>query len=130
MKQFTVFTLVFVLMLCLMAGCTFVAGTSNTSPETNYRPTGQRDDPSGTPSPEATGTHVPAETTGRISEEAAWQIALEHAGLTRDQVTGTHIEFEIDDGRPEYNVEFHQGYLEYDYEIHAETGKILSYDRD
>lgn len=100
------------------------------SPEATYQPTGKGDDPANDPSPEATQTGAPAETTGRISEEAAWQIALEHAGLTRDQVTGSRIEFEYDDGRPEYKVEFYHDRTEYEYEIHAETGKILSYERD
>ena len=39
-------------------------------------------------------------------------------------------EFEVDDGAPQYDVEFHQGDWEYEFEIHAENGKILSYDKD
>lgn len=65
-----------------------------------------------------------------ISQEEAQRIALEHAGLKADQVTGLRVEYDVDDGVPEYDVEFHQGHWEYEYEIHAETGEIRSYDRD
>lgn len=65
-----------------------------------------------------------------ISKEEATAIALKDAGFTTDQVTRLRTEFDYDDGRPEYEVDFHQGGYEYDYEIHAETGKILSKDKD
>ncbi len=40
------------------------------------------------------------------------------------------IEPEYDDGVPEYEVDFHHGEWEYEYEIHAETGEILHSDKD
>lgn len=76
----------------------------------------------------------PAETkpaeTKKISASDAKAIALKHAGLTADQVKGLRAEYDRDDGRPEYEVEFRVGNWEYDYEIHAETGKILSWDKE
>ena len=68
--------------------------------------------------------------SSRITKEEAIAIALKDAGLTEDQVTRLHAEFDYDDGRPEYDVDFRQGRYEYDYEIHAETGKILSREKD
>lgn len=65
-----------------------------------------------------------------ITREQAEAIALEHAGFTADQVSYLRTEYEIDDGIPQYEVSFHEGRWEYDYEINAETGAILSYDRD
>ena len=65
-----------------------------------------------------------------ISKDDAIGIALKDAGFTADQVTRLRAEFDYDDGRPEYDVEFHQGGYEYDYEIHAESGNILSRDKD
>lgn len=65
-----------------------------------------------------------------ITREEAEKIALEHAGFTAEQVTGLRTEYEIDDGVPRYEVQFRQGRWEYDYEINANTGAILSYDRD
>jgi len=36
----------------------------------------------------------------------------------------------VDDGIPEYSVEFRHDGWEYDYEIHAQTGKILDWDKE
>ena len=65
-----------------------------------------------------------------LTREQAQAIALEHAGLTAEQVTHLRTEYEIDDGIARYEVEFRQGRREYNYEINAENGTILSYDRD
>ena len=70
------------------------------------------------------------ESTMKISKEDAQQIALNYVGLTKDQVTRMHTEYEIDDRIPQYDVEFRQGNLEYEFEIHAESGAILSFDKD
>lgn len=65
-----------------------------------------------------------------IGSEAAKQIALGHAGLTADEVYFVHARLEQDDGSWKYDVEFHSGNTEYDYDIHASTGEILSFDQD
>lgn len=65
-----------------------------------------------------------------IGREAALQAALEHAGLDADGVRFIHAHLEFDDGRWQYDVEFHQGQEEYDYDIDAVTGEVLSYDHD
>ena len=65
-----------------------------------------------------------------ITKEQAEKIALDHLGFTADQVSRMRTEYEIDDGIPQYDVEFLQGDWEYEFEIHAENGKILSYDKD
>ncbi len=70
-------------------------------------------------------------TDGRLITEAeAQDIALKHAGFSADQVNRLRVGFEYDDGIPEYTVEFWQGTLEYEYEIHGKTGQILSFERD
>lgn len=71
-----------------------------------------------------------AGTQAELTREEAEAIALKHAGFTADQVTYLRTEYEIDDGRPQYEVQFHQDRWEYDYEIDAQTGKILSFDKD
>lgn len=76
---------------------------------------------------------APAETQPapeKLTQEQALKIALDHLGFTADQVTRLRTEYEIDDGIPQYDIEFHQGDWEYEFEIHAENGKILSYDKD
>ena len=65
-----------------------------------------------------------------VTKENAEQIALEHLGLSKHQVTRLHTEYEIDNGTGHYDVQFRSGDWDYEFEIHAETGKILSCDRD
>lgn len=73
-------------------------------------------------------------TTGAVTLEQAKQTALNHAGKTASQVTFVKAKSDWDDGRKVYEIEFiyrsGTGYLEYDYEIDATTGKIVSYDYD
>lgn len=66
----------------------------------------------------------------KLTADEAKAIALQHAGLTADQVKGLRAEYDMDDGVPEWEVEFFSGGMEYDYEIHAETGKIISWDKE
>ena len=63
-----------------------------------------------------------------IGEEKAKSAALAHAGLHQGQVTRLRCQLEWDDGRWEYQVEFCYGTMEYEYEIDAATGAILSRD--
>ena len=63
-----------------------------------------------------------------LTQTEAEEIALLQAGFKADQVTGLHSEFDVDDGVPEYEVEFFRDGWEYDYTIHADTGEVLSYD--
>lgn len=79
----------------------------------------------GTVTPTSTET---AETT--ITQAQAENIALEFAGFSAAQVTRLRTEYEIDEGIPQYHVEFHEGDWEYEFEISATDGKILSYDKD
>lgn len=65
-----------------------------------------------------------------ITKEGAEQIALDYLELAKDQVKRLHTEYEIDDGIGQYDVQFISDDWEYEFEIHAETGKILSFDKD
>jgi len=83
------------------------------------------------PAPATTATDPTATTEAAIiSADEAKAIALKDAGLTADQVTGLRAEFDRDDRRPEWEVDFRYDGFEYDYTIHAETGKILEFDKD
>lgn len=68
---------------------------------------------------------APVEETNLITMDKAIEIALKDAGFTEKDVTGLHAELERDDGVRIYDVDFYQNGKEYDYEIHAESGKIL-----
>lgn len=83
-----------------------------------------------TPAPAAPAQPVPETTSEPITKEGAEQIALDYLGLTKDQVKRLHTEYEIDGGTGQYDVQFISGDWEYEFEIHAETGRIISYDKD
>ena len=65
-----------------------------------------------------------------IGEAKAQSIALSAAGFTTSQVSRIRCHLERDDGRWEYQVEFRSGTMEYEFEIDAYTGAILSRDTD
>jgi uncharacterized membrane protein YkoI len=69
-------------------------------------------------------------TQTKLSREDAKSIALNHAGLKQSQVKGLEVEYDVDDGVPEYSVEFYADSWEYEYEIHAKTGKILEHHKE
>ena len=87
--------------------------------------------PSGTSGGSQTSTPAANTSTAAITEDQAREIALTNAGLTSDQVTFLRSKLDYDDGRRVYDIEFYTAdYTEYDYEIDADTGTILSYDFD
>ena len=69
-------------------------------------------------------------TSADIGREAALAAALNHAGVSQDQVYGLEVKQEYDDGRLEYEIEFKTGGWEYEYTISAADGAILDYERD
>ena len=96
-----------------------------------------------TDTPASGATTTPAQTTpstntntstGAVDEAKAQEIALAHAGVKAADATITKSKLDYDDGRQVYEIEFvvssGTGYTEYDYEIDAATGKIVSYDYD
>ena len=82
--------------------------------------------------PPGQGAQLPQATqpVATLSKEDAIDIALEHAGLPRDQIRRLECEYDRDQGRPEWDIEFDCGGFEYSYEIHAETGVILEWDKE
>ena len=81
-----------------------------------------------------TGTGTAGSSTASTTLEAAKQTALQHAGLTASQVQFLKTETDRDDGRLIYEIEFvtRSGnvWKEYDYEIDANTGRIIDMDYD
>ena len=65
-----------------------------------------------------------------LTRQEAERIVLEHSGLNRGQVSRMDTDYDFEDGRHTYEVEFHQGPWKYDYKIDAQTGEILSWDRE
>lgn len=73
---------------------------------------------------------APAATGSFISADDALAKALAHAGLDRSAVRELDVEPELDDNVPHYSIEFKSGNLEYEYEISAQDGSVLKYDKD
>lgn len=76
---------------------------------------------------------APITTSGSASQsayiglEAAKEAALKHAGISASDATFVEAEYDYDDGRMVYEVEFHVKGTEYDYEIDAQTGEVVKY---
>ena len=65
-----------------------------------------------------------------ISEEKAKEIALDHAGYEESEVRFVKAELDRDDLIVHYDVEFVAGDFEYEYEINAESGKVIASDKE
>ncbi|MDO4564058.1 MAG: PepSY domain-containing protein, partial [Clostridia bacterium] len=78
----------------------------------------------------ASPTSSPAQSTQYITEAQAKAIALNHAGVSESDTTYIRVKMERDDGVMEYQVDFYANGYEYEYEINATTGKILSSEKD
>ena len=68
-----------------------------------------------------------ASQSAYIGPEAAKEAALKHAGVSASDATFVEAEYDYDDGRMVYEVEFHVKGTEYDYEIDAQTGAVVKY---
>ena len=69
-------------------------------------------------------------TVGDIGIEKANEIAISHAGLSSGSVSFVKAKIDTEDGVKVYDIEFYSGNVEYDYEINAATGAIVSFDQD
>ncbi|MBQ8624062.1 MAG: PepSY domain-containing protein [Oscillospiraceae bacterium] len=68
-----------------------------------------------------------------IGNDAAKAAALEHAGVSAADATGLECELDRAEGifeKDHYDVEFSAGGYDYEYEIHAETGKVLKSEKE
>lgn len=88
----------------------------------------------GTTSFNTNSTAAQSAPNSSVSIEQAKEIALNHANKTADQVQFVKSKQDWEHGRSVYEIEFiyqeGSNYIEYDYEIDASTGQILSYDYD
>lgn len=126
MKKTTLFApLALTLALGLMTGCTAAAmNSSSAAAASDVAPAGS---PSSTVSAGIAGS---AGSDEYIAQADAENIALTDAGLTADSVSGMYGRLDYDDGRAVYDIEFWTDTAEYDYEIDAVSGEILSMDQD
>lgn len=65
-----------------------------------------------------------------IGQDSAKAAALTHAGLSEADVTFEKIKLDYDDGVVEYDVDFYTSTTEYNYEINALTGTVISFESE
>lgn len=125
MKKTTMFApLAFAFALTLTTGCTAAAMGSSTAETSGLAPAGS---PSSNTTAGIAGSAGSSEYIAQVDAEG---IALADAGLTADALSGSYSRLEYDDGRAVYDIEFWTADKEYDYEIDAVSGEILSMDYD
>lgn len=140
MKRRIINSLGIVAIILLFMGCGAKENTLSASDTSEVRPkeavsvqinsvASQDNSASENPS-QADGSSISQTDGSQISEEEAKSIALKDAGLTDDQVSSIRIKLGTDDGVWQYEVEFYADNKEYDYDIDAASGKILSKDMD
>lgn len=124
MKKLFALLTVLALLLPVLAGCrstppvTDPGNTSGNPQPTQTTPVAPTSDP-------VTQTTAPAVTETKLTRDDAINIALKDAGLTREEIQDLDAELDRDYGTVHYDVDFEQNDRDYDYEIDADTGKIL-----
>ena len=108
----------------LLAGC---GAKAQETPETDNSGVQSEADSSGdisAPSSEATADKE------LISEDEAKDIALKDAGLTEEQVSGLWCKLDTDDGKVVYEVSIVYKEKKYEFEIDADSGKLLEWEKE
>lgn len=109
------------------------ASASQTGETTPSTATGNQNN-TATTKPTAGQTTTTPAANGQITLEQAKETALKHTGLKADAVTFAKAEQDYENSKLVYEVEFvtNDGgkVVEYDYEIDAATGSVVSYDYD
>lgn len=77
-----------------------------------------------------TNNNSNSSSSNEITLDEAKKIALEDAGLNENDVIYTETKTDFDDNQKIYDLEFIYNNQEYNYEIDAITGEIISYDKD
>ena len=97
---------------------------SNPTPTSTSTPAPAPVAPAPTPAP----TPTPAPVATSISADQARNIALGHAGVNGGSIYDYSIEKDSENGIQVYEVSFKSGNKEYDYDINASNGAIITFD--
>lgn len=71
-----------------------------------------------------------AESSQYIGEEKALAAALKQAGVSKSDATNIRYEFDVERGTLIYEVSFRAGDYEYDYDINAYNGSVVSFEKE
>lgn len=119
MKKILVSIMLFSLAMSLLTACDSIQNAIPT-PDTGVA--------DGTMSQATEKTQV--DTSKFIGEEKAKELALKKAEIGADGVKFDRVELDHDDGVWQYEVDFRHGDIEYDIDINAENGEILSFEKE
>ena len=120
MKKILLSIMLFSLAMLLLTAC---GSTPNPAPMPNGGATAD-----GTMGQTTEKTQV--DTSKFIGEEKAKELALKKAEIGADGVKFDRVELDHDDGIWQYEVDFRHGDIEYDIDINAENGEILSFEKE
>lgn len=81
------------------------------------------------PIAQSSASAIPS-TDQMITAADAKKVALDHAGFQEADVYDLEADLDFEHGKAEYEVSFHVGRTEYEYDIDAVTGSILYSDTD
>lgn len=73
---------------------------------------------------------LPDDPAAVITDVQAETYALDHVGLTDDDVNGLRSVYTYENSTPLYEVHFYYNGHNYDLDIHAENGQVLSLEID
>lgn len=107
---------------------TTAATNTEITPTSETAQTSEAAAPMETASSDMGAVNPNAGSSNIIDVEEAKTIALNHAGFSASEVTFIKTELDNDEFRVTYDIDFRNGFTEYEYEINAETGKIIKYD--
>lgn len=128
----------------LLAGCAAApvqAPTETTPPMSVVAEPGEYDvkiytiDPDAVDIPDASVPLAPsAEPTltpeGPLTKRQAEALAIQHAGLSQNDVSFLFSKEDTEDGIPVFEVSFRSGNFSYEFEIATESGEILTYEKE
>ncbi len=77
-----------------------------------------------------TSAPVATQKTFEITKDEAKQIALGHAGLAETDISRYKSELDRERKIIVYEIEFNSGKYEYEYEINADTGKVIKAEKE
>lgn len=128
MKKNVILLTAFIMMITFLAGCSLndlankdtssIFTSSVTSRPNSYVPENI---------PPTSSRYI---ADAKISNSAAKQIVLNHAGVKESDITGYKLKLEREDGVVFYEIEFNFSGYEYDYKVSAETGKIIKAEKE
>lgn len=73
---------------------------------------------------------VPVVQAAPATEAEAKAVALAQAGVSEGEIKRYRAKFEIDDGIPQWEIEFRAGEYEYEATVNAATRTIIDFERD